>query len=296
MFTEEEIGKLLEAGKIVKATREMAPRLVFDGARLIDICEGVEAEIRGQGGKPAFPCNVSINEIGAHYTSPPGDTRVVPAGSLVKVDIGARVDGFLADSAVTVSVGSDNADMIRVAESALEKAIQAVKIGGKISDVGSVVEKTIKSQGYKPIRNLTGHQISEYTIHAGVSVPNVADVGAPGKFQPWSIYALEPFVTLPDADGHIEEGPLGNILHLAKLKKPKDAEERKYFEEIYAGFRTLPFAKRWVSGFKGFGLTGRMIGDRALYEYPTLVEASGKPIAQAEHTLLTTDKDIIITT
>jgi len=298
IFEQEEIEKILKAGKIVRAVREAAPKLVFEGAKAIDICNGVEAEVRRLGGKPAFPCNVSIDEVGAHYTSPPGDRTVIPPMSLVKVDIGAHIDGFLADSAVTVSVGSEHEEMIGVAEEALARAIHAVKINGPISDVGAVVEKYVRSMGFRPIRNLTGHQIAPYTVHAGVSIPNVSEGlgGFGGRFQPWSIYALEPFVTLPDARGIIQEGRLGNILHLAKLKKPKDAGQRALFEHIYGSYRTLPFARRWLDGKPGAELAEAMLAGRALYEYPTLVEASHKPIAQAEHTLLTTDREVLIIT
>jgi len=298
LFDQEEVEKILKAGRIVKAVREVAPRMVSEGARAIDICDGVEAEIRRLGGQPAFPCNVSIDEVGAHYTSPPGDLTVIPPNSLVKVDIGAHIDGLLADSAVTVSVDSEHDEMIGVAQEALARGVQAVRINGMISDVGVVVEKYIKSMGFKPIRNLTGHQIAPYTIHAGISIPNVSDeMGAfGGRFQQWSIYALEPFVTLPDARGIIQEGRLGNILSLAKLKKPKDAGQRALFERIYGNYRTLPFARRWLEGMPGADLADSMLRGRALYEYPTLVEASRKPIAQAEHTLLTTDKEVLIIT
>lgn len=298
MFDHEEIAKIMEAGKIVKAAREAAPKLVSEGTRLIDICEGVEESIRRLGGKPAFPCNVSIDEIGAHYTSPPGDRTVVPPMSLVKVDLGAHIDGYVADSAVTVSVGSEHEEMIGVAQEALAKGIQAVRVNGQISDVGAVVEKHIKSMGFKPIRNLTGHQIALYEIHAGTSIPNVNEglAAGGGRFQPWSIYALEPFVTLPDARGLIQEGRLGNILNLQKLKKPKDDGQRALFDYVYSNFRTLPFARRWIDGKPGYACEGAMLKSRALYEYATLVEVSRKPIAQAEHTLLTTDRDVIVIT
>jgi len=297
MLTEEEVEKLLRAGKIVRAVREMAPALVFEGAKVSEICERVEGEIRRLGGEPAFPCNVGINSVGAHYTSPPDDTTVVPAGALVKIDLGAHIDGYVADSAVTVSVDSEYEDMIRVADEALEGALQAVTIGGRISDIGSVVEKMIRSRGFKPISNLTGHQISRYTIHAGVSIPNVSitEVGA-GRFQQWSVYAIEPFVTLPVAAGEVRNGPPGNILHIVKLKAPKDAESRKFFDELYKRYRTLPFAKRWASKIDGYGLARRLEAERTLYEYPVLVEATGKTIAQAEHTIMTTDKEVIVTT
>jgi methionyl aminopeptidase len=295
LFSEEEVEKLLKAGKILRNVRERAHSFVSEGAKILDICESVEGEIRKLGGQPAFPCNVGVNSLGAHYTSPPGDISVLPGESLVKIDLGVHIDGFIADSAVTVSLDSDYEDMIKVANEALEKAVQSVSVGGRISDVGIVAEKTIRSRGFKPISNLTGHQISPYTIHAGISIPNVKGPDV-GKFQPWSVYAIEPFVTLPNAEGMVRDGALGNILHIVRLKGPKDAESRKFFDELYRRYRTLPFAKRWIKGLEGYELWKKLVSERFLYEYPTLVEASGKPIAQAEHTLITTEKEVIVTT
>ncbi|MDI9644895.1 MAG: type II methionyl aminopeptidase [Candidatus Verstraetearchaeota archaeon] len=294
MFDEEGMEKLLLAGRIAKAVRGIAPRLVFEGAKVLDICEGIEGEIVKLGGKAAFPCNVSINEVGAHYTSPPYDQTLVPPGALVKVDLGVHIDGYIADTAVTVSVDSEHKDMIGAVELALEKGIQAVRIGGKISDVGPVVEKTIRSMGYRPIRNLTGHQIELYTIHSGVSVPNVSGWDTSGKFQPWSVYAIEPFATLPKAAGEVKERNPGNILHLVKLKRPKSEVCAGAYEEIHSRFRTLPFARRWVANLGN--AVEEMLSGKMLYEYPVLVEATKNPIAQAEHTLITTDREIIVTT
>ncbi|MBC7121043.1 MAG: type II methionyl aminopeptidase [Candidatus Methanosuratus sp.] len=294
MFDEEEMEKLLLAGKIAKIVRQAVPSMVFEGASVLRICDGVESEIARLGGSPAFPCNVSINDIGAHYTSPPSDTTVVPAGSLVKVDLGVHIEGLIADTAVTVSVGSDFEDMIKAVELALERGIQTVKIGGRIGDVGPVVEKTIRSMGYRPIRNLTGHQIEQYTIHSGLSIPNVSGAESVGKFQPWSVYAIEPFATLPKAAGEVREREPGNILHLVKLKRPKTEPQMGAYDEIYRKFRTLPFARRWVVG--SGKAVNTMLAERLLYEYPVLVEASGMPIAQAEHTVITTDKESIVTT
>lgn len=293
-MSDEELEKLERAGKIARAVRNSVPRIVSEGASVLGICEWVESEIARMGGKPAFPCNVSINDVGAHYTSPPSDTTTIPDGSLVKIDLGVHIDGFIADTAVTVSVGSEYEDMIRVVEVALEKGIQAVRIGGRIGDVGTVVENTIRAMGYKPIRNLTGHQIEPYTIHSGVSIPNVSGLDVGGKFQAWSVYAIEPFATLPKAAGEVREKAPGNILHLVKFKRPKAETEGRAYEEIQSKFRTLPFARRWVARMGK--VVDAMLSEKILYEYPVLVEASRNPIAQAEHTLITSEKEVIVIT
>lgn len=294
MLSGDEIEKLLKAGSILRSVRGKVAPLVVEGANIATVCEAVEGEIRALGGEPAFPCNVGIDSVAAHYTSPPGGTDTVPAGVLVKVDFGAHVDGYVADTAITVSTGSIYEEMIRVAEEALEKGLQSVSVGGKIADVGAAVEKVVKSWGFRPISNLTGHQVGRYTIHAGVSIPNVTGGLVGGRFEPWSVYALEPFVTLPDAKGHVVNGQPGNILHIVKLKGPKDGACRSYFREALRRYRTLPFAKRWVTSL-GDGWRD-LLSQRILYEYPVLSEASGKPVAQAEHTVVTTEKEVLVST
>ncbi len=97
-----------KSGQIVSKVRKMAVDHVKADMKIIDLVEYVENNIIEMGGMPAFPCNVSINEITAHYTSPPGDDSTIKRGDLVKIDLGAHVDGYIADSAVSVLVGADD--------------------------------------------------------------------------------------------------------------------------------------------------------------------------------------------
>ena len=102
-YDREELEKFRLSGKILRETREEMRSQVHENMPIIDVCEKVEGLIRAKGGKPAFPCNVSINEVAAHYTSPPDDKNTIPAGSTVKVDLGVQVDGYVTDTAFTVS-------------------------------------------------------------------------------------------------------------------------------------------------------------------------------------------------
>ncbi len=132
--------------------------------------------IRSKGGKPAFPCNVSINEVAAHYTAPPGDTSRIPEGSTVKVDIGVQVDGYVTDTAFTAAFSAEGRSMAATAELALKTAIDNIHGDMALGKIGSLIETTIKNRGFKPISNLTGHSVGRYLIHAGTSIPNVAQV------------------------------------------------------------------------------------------------------------------------
>ena len=244
------------------------------------------------GGKPAFPVNVGINEVAAHYTSPPGDISVIPPGSMVKVDFGVHIQGYLADTSVTVHFDPKFEPMVKASQEALQNAIHAFKPGVKMSEIGRIVQSTIERYGYRPIRNLTGHSIERYTIHAGKSVPNVPQLLNGSKILEGEVYAIEPFVTTASAEGEVTNGQYSYIHRYIKQKGAKDPEQRKVLEEIHEQFSTLPFAVRWLerkfSRPVAVKAVQDLVRDKCVGSYPVLVEESGRPVAQSEHTVLVT--------
>ena len=187
----QELEKFTESGKILSRVRGYVKGMQVRERKVLDVCEEVEGKIREFGGRPAFPCNVGINEVAAHYTSPWDDGSVVPDGSIVKVDFGVELDGFATDTAIPISLNPAYDSMIIAAEAALQEAMSAVAPGRKLSDVGTVIEHCIERYGFKPIRNLTGHKIIRYNLHAGKSVPNVSGIDS-GRFEVGEVYAVEP--------------------------------------------------------------------------------------------------------
>jgi len=293
-----ELEKFAESGKILARVREYVEGMQIRGRRVLDVCEEVEGKIREFGGGPAFPCNVGINEVAAHYTSPWNDSSLIPDGSIVKVDFGVELDGFATDTAIPISLNPTYDSMIVAAEAALQEAISAVAPGRKISDVGSVVEKCIERYGFKPIRNLTGHKIDRYNLHAGKSVPNVSGVES-GRFEVGEIYAIEPFVTSRRAEGAVTDGDGAYIYRFVKTKGAKSKAALQLVEFIRNTYRGLPFASRWVhDSWRGgdFSTFEELVSGRCIAGYPVLVEVTGQPIAQAEHTVLVTENGCRILT
>ena len=288
-YDEEALEKFRRSGKILRETREEIKGFVREGMPIIEICEKVESLIREKGGKPAFPCNVSINEIAAHYTSPPNDKKTIPENSLVKVDIGVHVDGYVTDTATTINFNPEYAPMVETAEKALEKAIENVRPNISTSKLGEIIEKTIKARGFKPISNLTGHQVGRYLVHAGTSIPNVSHLSF-SKIKLGKVYAIEPFVTFQDGVGRVKDGDEVTIFRFLKLKSVKNPYAKQLLKYIFENFRTLPFAERWLQNTvpkKHFKDAFReLLKSKALMGYPIFVEVSGKPVAQAEHTIL----------
>ncbi len=291
-YDKEELEKFRLSGKILRETREEMRTQVKESMPIIDVCEKVEGLIRSKGGKPAFPCNVSINEVAAHYTSPPGDALKIPEGCTVKVDLGVQVDGYVTDTAFTVSFNSEGRSMANTAEQALKTALENIHGDMALGKIGSLIETTIKNRGFKPISNLTGHSVGRYLIHAGLSIPNVAQVSI-SKVKTGEVYAIEPFVTLPEAIGRVDDSPQITIYRLLKTKSVKNESAKKLLKYIETNFRTLPFAERWLMGVvpteQHRAAFKELLGSKAVMGYPVFVEVSKKPVAQAEHTVLLKD-------
>jgi methionyl aminopeptidase len=296
---DEALKKYRHAGKTVAEVREKAKEIVYEGMLILDLCEKVEALIREKGCELAFPCNVSINEIAAHYSSPPQDKQTIPKGALVKIDLGAHVDGYIADSAVTVCFNSEYENLVYAANRALEKAVEILRPGLSISQFGSTIQSTITSYGLKPISNLTGHQIGRYLIHTGKSLPNVSHPSLT-KINAGEVYGVEPFVTVPDAAGKVKDSSETFIFRFVKHKSLKNPFSKRLLNYISKNFRTLPFSERWLQGLMSRDnykvAFSELLSTKSLTAYPVFVEASGKPVAQAEHTVLITEDGCTILT
>jgi methionyl aminopeptidase len=291
-YDKEALEKFRLSGKILRESREEMRHFVREDMPIIQVCEKAESLIREKGGKPAFPCNVSINEVAAHYTSPPNDERKIPEKAVVKVDMGVHVDGYVTDTACTVCFNPEYRSMQSAAEHALTAAIDSIHADMATSKIGVIIEKTIKNRGFKPISNLTGHSVGRYLIHAGTSIPNVMQISF-GKVKAGRVYAIEPFVTLLDAVGRVENSSEITIFRLVKAKSVKNSYAKQLLRYIEENFRTLPFAERWLKGavpkdqhreaFK------ELCRCKAVMGYPVFIEMSRKPVTQAEHTVLITE-------
>lgn len=289
MIAKDELEAYRKGGHIISQLRKTIPPLVREGGLVRELCERVEAEIIALGGRPAFPCNVGINEVAAHYTSPWDDASVLPKDSVVKVDFGVHIDGYINDSAVTVSLNPMYLSMIGVAEEALRVGVARIAHGVRFSDIGEQIEKTIAQYGCRPIRNLTGHKVERYTIHAGLSVPNVSGP-TPGRFQTGDIYAIEPFVTLKEAAGRVEDSDQMFIFRAVRERGVRSESAKKVVEYVRRTYRTLPFASRWLYSSLGKAVVddgfSEAVRARCISGYPVLVEASGRIVTQAEHTVI----------
>jgi methionyl aminopeptidase len=289
-----------QAGKIAAEVREIARKEYHVGSTLFYICESLEAEIRQRGAAPAFPVNVSLNDIAAHYTAEPNDQIVVNDADVLKIDIGVHIQGYIADTAVTVCYNPKYEALVKSAEAALNEAVRIARVNTKASDIGKVIEYIISKQGYRPIQNLSGHALEQYTIHAGKSIPNIWTIGSSFTLVSNQAYAIEPFVTTKDGQGVVYEGNVRNIFGMTSRKPTRDKDVNEFLEDIWNRFKTLPFALRWMldkyEEKKARQFIEVLTRKRNIHAYPILVEGHGKVVSQAEHTLIPSDSFINIIT
>ena len=282
----------IKAGEIASEALEYGKGLIKRDKSVIEIVESVEAKIFQLGGRPAFPTNISINEIAAHY-SPVKDDFSIKESDIVKLDVGVHVNGAIGDNALTVG---NNKELIEASREALNEAIKIIQIGTKLREIGRVVDKTISSYGFKSIKNLTGHSIDIYEQHAGLSVPNYDD-GNEFKLEKGMIIAIEPFATT--GIGLIEEGKESGIFRLEKVKNVRTDISREILNFIIEEYRTLPFTKRWLlkkfPEFKVNFALNNLQKEGILDQYKQLLERGKGLVSQAEHTLLIDDKIKILT-
>lgn len=284
----EEISNYRKAGEIAKKVREYAKSIIKKDILLVEIAEKIESEIVKLGGKPAFPVNLSIDDIAAHSTPSSDDNR--KAESLLKVDIGIHVSGYIADTAFTLDLENieENKKLIVASQEALEKACKIVKQGIELWKIGKEIQDAITSFSLSPIRNLSGHELARYKIHAGLTIPNTNNNN--NTKLPEGIYAIEPFSTT--GLGEVYEGKASGIYRIEEKKQARNRGAREILKYIEQEYKTLPFCERWlIKKFPNYRIALKFLEQEGiLHQYHQLVEKGHGKVAQAETTVLITDK------
>jgi len=294
-LTAEEFEKYREAGKIAVEVMRKAKKMVSKGRKLIIICDALEKEIIRLGAKPAFPVNISINQIAAHYTSPIDDELKIPERAIVKIDLGTHIDGYISDHAKTFLVGATKTyqKLKKTAELALHNAVDFIKPGVRPSEIGEVIETTIRNEDLIPITDLTGHVIARWKLHTGTSIPNykpTLDLFST-KLKLGQVLAIEPFVTTSKGSEKIYDESYSFIF--SQIGKKAKSDDGKILLKEIEQYNKLPFALRWLDGLfpqtRLFEALKELISIKTLNRYPMLVSKSQTPIAQAEHTVIITE-------
>lgn len=282
----------IKAGKIAAECLNYGCELAKPGIKLLDLAEKIEAKIKELGGKPAFPVNLSLNELAAHYTPASDDTTVLKAEDVLKIDVGVHIEGYIGDCARTVG---DDAELIRASEACLNAAIPLCTPGRKLREIGKAIAEAAKDHSFVSIRNLSGHGISQFDLHCGLSIPNF-DNGDETRLEEGAIIAIEPFVTRGNS-ARVSEGKPSGIYRLIRAKPVRDMNARKILNFIADEYSSMPFASRWLEKEfpKAKFYIQILLKEGVLHSYPQLYESTRGIVSQAEHTILVKEKPVILT-
>jgi methionyl aminopeptidase len=289
--------KFSEAGAIAAEVMKETLKKVKKGGKLLDLATFAEGLIAEKGAKPAFPINISINERAAHYTPDIDESTVFNPDDLVKIDIGVHIDGYIGDIARSKSIGGGHKELIKAAEEALENVINALKPGVMTNEIGGIVEDTIKGFEFLPISNLTGHMLTPWNLHGGITVPNVRTMHG-YKFKKGDVFAIEPFSTT--GAGRVVDEPKAMIFRYLSERPLRMREARTILIFAKENYNTLPFAERWIAHlvpkFK-LGLALRqLVSSKAVHAYNVLKEKENGLVAQAEHSIKITNNGCVVLT
>ncbi len=290
-LSEERYEKHREAGEILAQVRAEAAERVEVGAGHLEVAEYAEDRIRELGGEPAFPVNISIDHEAAHATPTPDDETTF-GEEMVNLDIGVHVDGWLADTAVTVDL-SGNADLAAASTEALDAALEVVEAGVETGEIGAEIESVIDGYGYNPVVNLTGHGLGHWEQHTEPNVPN-RGVEQGVELEAGQVVAIEPFAT--DGGGKVNEGGREEIYSLEREASVRNRQARDALEQIVEQFKTLPFARRWLETDRAEMALRRLKQNDVVHGYPVLQEQEGFLVSQTEHTVIVTEDGCEVTT
>ncbi len=286
----------IKVGKIHSEICNKTKPLIQPGILILELTKKIESFIQDYPEVSlAFPVNIQLNNE-VHYTALIEDKRMISKGDLVKVDIGIHIDGYIADGAFTISFNKDYDEMVAFTENALKEAINDLKPGMKISEIGFRLDELLKNSKYKLIKNLMGHQLDQWELHSKKSVI-VHGNSSENIFEPGEAYAVEIFVT--DGLGMIKSSQTAYIYALSKYPSPiRDLKIRNLYKKIHEKRKCFPFSERYIlehlkiSKIDFFSLkkSGNVV------EYPLLLELPNSKIAQFEDVIYVDKDKIIITT
>jgi methionyl aminopeptidase len=289
------IESLIKAGNIAKEVKKFIIPQLKIGTNIFDLVEKAEAKIIELEGGWAFPVNVSINNIAAHYTSPIKDDELtIEDGDIVKIDLGVHVDGYIVDSAFTKSFSDDKAleNIIQATEIALEAAKMMAKPKINTKELGKKIEDIVKGFKYNPIKELGGHQIERWTVHGKKRLPELGTQGG-DIMEEGEVYGLEIFASTGEGTVHNTNSSYIYELNPYAGRVPlRRKTSKQILGHINKNYKTLPFAERWLAKDFRMGVVfglHELVQQGKIQVHYVLAEQKGEFVAQSEETILITE-------
>ena len=224
------LNEYRQGAEIHRQVRQHAQNSIKPGQTLTEIAENIEDGVRALTGHPGleegdnikggmgFPTGLSINHCAAHYTPNAGNKVVLQEKDVMKVDIGVHINGRIVDSAWTVTFDPVYDNLLAAVKDATNTGVREAGIDVRVCDIGAAIQEAMESYEVvingqtipvKPIRNLNGHDIAQYSVHGGKSVPIVKG-GDQTKMEEGEVFAIETFGST--GRGYVQDD-VGNIGH-----------------------------------------------------------------------------------
>lgn len=293
-ISDEAVRKFRKAGEIAIEAMRYAKSLCKPETPLVEIADKVEEYILKKA-QVAFPLDLSVNEIAAHYCPLVNDKSI--ASGILKIDMGVAIDGYPVDLARTIDLSDTGKykEMIKASEQALHNVRKILKYGIEVRELGKTIMETISGFGFSPIRNLSGHEVARYMIHAGLTIPNYDNNNT--KTVPEGFFAIEPFATT--GEGLVQDGKPSGVYGLIEKKAVRDSKAREILQFISENYNTLPFSERWI--FRQFGQRGMLAlslleREGCVKQYSQLIEKSRHPVSQYENTFFVSKNRVEVLT
>ncbi|PIY60061.1 type II methionyl aminopeptidase [Candidatus Woesearchaeota archaeon CG_4_10_14_0_8_um_filter_47_5] len=295
MTDQDELEQWKQAGKLAARALEHGASLITKGASLLEVTDKTEAFILQHGGKPAFPVQISMNAIAAHYC-PEDDDILVFDDQVVKIDVGVSLNGYIGDNACTIDLSGRHQGLVDASREALDNAIHLLRPGTTLGEVGKIIQDTISRKGFAPIRNLSGHGVGVYEFHTAPTIPNI-DTHDPTPLTTGQVIAIEPFATT--GHGTIVETTNASVFSVVLKKPVRNRITRKVLKHIEDTYQALPFTTRWLlTRFNKLEVTlalRELLLTGVIRGYPPLVERDKGMVSQAEHTVYIGEEPIVLT-
>lgn len=321
------LHKLIKAGKIHYEIREWIRTWIKPDINLLDITTKIESEIKLKTefdvnnplkGGLAFPVALSVNNCAAHYGALRGEKNILKKDDVCKIDFGIHFDGYLVDSAFTITFDDKYDKLIECAKEATNVGVNLVspdvivgEIGEKIQEVIESYEIELNGKTYKlkPIYDLSGHSIDRFKIHSGIPIPNIKPTEQLThlktiRIEPDKLYAVEPYATT--GSGRVFSKPVCSHFcynyfdHHFDEKFQLTGQENKLLTIIKQNYNSLPFNKRWIDELLNSNQTMnifRLAKKGVLKYFPPLYDIDESYNAQFENTVYigNDEKKIVLT-
>ena len=307
--------EMRKAAECHRQVRRWAQSVLRPGVELHDFCEQLENYTRlllegdGLDAGVGFPTGVSLNHCAAHWTPNPGDKVYLTEDDLCKLDFGTHVGGRIIDCAFSVAFNPKFDNLIQATQEATNEGLRQAGIDARFSEIGAAIQETMesfevelegKTYRVKAIRNLNGHLIGPYHIHAGKSVPIIKN-NDPGIMEEGELYAIETFGSTGKGVVHDDMENSHHMIDYDMFQKPiplRDNKAKALLKHIEKKYGTLPWCRRHLTRdgeTKHLMPLKGLINAGIVVPYPPLCDIKGSYVSQMEHTVLLrpTCKEII---